>query len=178
MSGKMCLWHGGKKVQRCFSRQWQIPRVEVFTRVLSIQILQIWSGLYRTAFICNRRVRRTLTSDRPEYREVSAVADTWGVSEAIFPQVGPKPGHLDDEGASSAAYLGHPPVVHGHGAEHKHPSQGRDQEARQLDLTLPHGSGSEWMSLRTNFRAPSMACNRTGVLAHPLTLTSLVDAGC
>lgn len=83
-----------------------------------------------------RRVRRT--SDSPEHWEVPAVGDSGGIGETVLPQVGPVPGHLDDEGASLSAELADPPEVHRHGAQHKQPPQRRDQEAEYLDQAFPH----------------------------------------
>lgn len=79
-----------------------------------------------------------LTGNSPEDREVPAVGDSSGVGETVLPQVGPVPRHLDDKRASLASYLRDPPVVHGQGAQHKHPSQRREQEAENLNETFPH----------------------------------------
>lgn len=65
----------------------------------------------------------TLTSDRPQHREVSTVGYCRGIGETVLPQVGPVPGYLDDEGSALSSQLGDPPVVHGHGAQYEQPSQ-------------------------------------------------------
>lgn len=63
-----------------------------------------------------------LTADAPEDRVISAVGDGRGVGEAVLPQVGPVPGHLNNERSSLSSDLGDSPVVHRHGAQNEQPS--------------------------------------------------------
>ena len=84
------------------------------------------------------REHHSLTGHGPEDRVVSAVGDGGGVSVAVLPQVGPVPGHLDDEGARLPSDLTDPPEIHGQAAQHEEPAQRGDQEAEHLDQTLPH----------------------------------------
>lgn len=68
-------------------------------------------------------ISSALTGDAPEHREVSTVGDGCRVGETVLPEVGPVPGHLDDERPPLASYLTDPPIVHGHGAQYKQPSK-------------------------------------------------------
>lgn len=70
-----------------------------------------------------------LTGDSPQHREVSTIGYSCRISETIFPQVGPVPSHPNDEGSSLSSQLGDPPVIHGHSAQHEHPSQRWSQKA-------------------------------------------------
>lgn len=79
-----------------------------------------------------------LTADAPENRVISAIGDGCGIGGTVLPQVGPVPGHLDNERSSLSSYLGDSPVVHSHGAQHEQPSHRGDQESKYLDQTFPH----------------------------------------
>lgn len=94
------------------------------------------------------------TVQRQHRREVLAVGDTRGVSNARLPQVGPIGGGGDD-GAVDAR---HPPVVGGQRGRYEHPARDRDHEGDDLRGRARHAACCS--RPRTPARAPDPAAPR------------------